>query len=112
MAHSVCPIACGASSGLVNEGHGGHFRLGRYPAHRGGREAFGIGDRGGASVYCGLPLSAAQQRLSAVMVDYWTTFARRGSAWRSGTVQRLATSPGGGDFAREHQVAFWRLLTG
>jgi hypothetical protein len=46
-----------------------------------------------------------------------TTFARQGSAWtpfdiRSGNVQRLATEPGGGtDFAREHQVAFWRSRT-
>ncbi|WP_233563426.1 carboxylesterase/lipase family protein [Micromonospora musae] len=71
------------------------------------------------------PLSAAQQRLSAVLAGYWTTFAHHGDpnrrglpSWtrfdaRSGYVQRLATGPGGvgrTDFAREHQVAFWRSV--
>ncbi|MFC4059685.1 carboxylesterase/lipase family protein [Planomonospora corallina] len=73
------------------------------------------------------PPSAAQRRLSEVMVGYWTTFARHGDpnrsglpSWarygtRSGHVQRLATGDAGigrTDFARGHQVAFWRSVTG
>jgi hypothetical protein len=84
MAHSVCAIACGASSGLVTR----------------------------AMVASSSSVAIRRIVVSAVRVDYWTTFARRGSAWRSGTVQRLAPSPGGSDFAREHQIAFWRSLTG
>lgn len=71
------------------------------------------------------PFTAAQRRLSEVMVGYWMAFAhkadphRRGLPWwprfdsRSRYVQRLATGDAGvqrTDFTRDHHVAFWQSL--
>jgi para-nitrobenzyl esterase len=71
------------------------------------------------------PFSTPQVRLAGTMVGYWAAFAHHGDpnrrglpSWprfggRSGYVQRLATGDSGvgrTDFARDHQVAFWRSL--
>ncbi|MEV0154915.1 carboxylesterase/lipase family protein [Micromonospora sp. NPDC050686] len=71
------------------------------------------------------PFSTGQERLSDVMVGYWAAFARHGDpdraeqpSWprfdpRSGHVQRLSPGDEGvgrTDFARGHNVAFWRAL--
>ncbi|MEU8301776.1 carboxylesterase family protein [Micromonospora sp. NPDC048909] len=73
------------------------------------------------------PFSAAQERLSDVMVGYWTAFVHRGDPNRAGLpswprvdvrseyVQRLAPGSvgiGRTEFARDHRVAFWRSVTG
>ncbi|WP_433327755.1 carboxylesterase/lipase family protein [Spirillospora sp. CA-294931] len=71
------------------------------------------------------PLNAGQRRLSEQMMGYWTRFARtgdpngHGSPWwpraRGGVDRAQSLAPDDirqVDFAREHNVRFWRSITG